>query len=625
MVRMSRFRRSSAFAALLLLIAACGFPLPAFAQTGLIRHPQPDGGSISIPANWVIAQLAAEAMVSEDGEIVQELVSARGFYAGTPVVLRSWRLSPAGSATLLVQGMQEDLKTQGMQLRDLPAPTLTPPVGMRTKVDRFSYPMGPSAMETLIVVCENDAVGHVLMISAGSDTELEFGPIRRSILDSWKPSKAIEDGSSMGRPKPMRTTARFLTGEQVVIDDGWQAIGQDMEVKNLTAGTRTLEHRRLLSMRRYSDPPSPTEILLLNRLKGTSRTDEAESMVTAEIQTIAQNFGGQARTSRSVVDPMVLEMSSQPLPNGLCAIARMEQRGGMTVYVLGFVADPTEGMTSARRLLGSFAGTEPVQTQPAPIQPTSPRQIDPADAQRLKERTDKYLLRQRIQSPAPPRGFSLPSFADHLGGVVGIGVIFALPALVAGVFSKRLAAWLLAFMVFVPGYFASYGSIDDALKWIDAQDAVSDDGPPPATMSHFEMMTRSSVGSWVFSLDTLGERIFAENSDPLSVLACRCARGDRGWTLIALGAIGVGSFFALIGPLLVRFMWIGQPFAHRRYAYLMGLAWLLFGVTMLSSLGSSSIPHRALVIGATLMTVLLLPRAKTAAAVGTSPPVQPPA
>jgi len=609
---------------LLVLIAAVALPIPAVAQSDLVRHAQPDGGSVSIPADWVIAQLAAEAMEGEEGARVQELISARGFYSATPVVMRSWRLSPAGSATLLVQGVKDELHSKGMQLQGLPPPAFTPPPGMRAKVDHFGYPMGSGTMLNLVVICEGGTVGTVLMLSWGSPIDAEFAPIRRQILDSWNPSRVFRETGSLARPQPMRTTVRFLTGEQVVIDDGWQAIGQDMEVKNLTAGTRTLEHRRLLSMRRYSDPPSPTEILLLNRLNGTSRTDEAESMVTAEIQTIAQNFGGQARTSRSVVDPMVLEISSQPLPNGLCAIARMEQRGGMTVYVLGFVADPTEGMTSARRLLGSFAGTEPVQTQPAPIQPTSPRQIDPADTQWLKERTDKYLLRQRIQTPAPPRGFSLPSFASHLGGVVGIGVIFALPALVAGVFSKRLAAWLLAFMVFVPGFFASYGAIHPALDRIEAQDAASDEEPPQAALSRFAMVTRSNFGSWVFSLDTLGEQIFAENSDPLSVLACRCARGDRGWTITALGALAVGSVLALIGPLVVRFAWIRQPFAHRRHAYLMGLTWLLFGVAMLSSLGSSSLPHRALVIGATLMTVLLLPHRKTAASGAAAPPVAPP-
>lgn len=609
---------------LLVLIAAVALPIPAVAQSDLVRHAQPDGGSVSIPADWVIAQLAAEAMEGEEGARVQELISARGFYSATPVVMRSWRLSPAGSATLLVQGVKDELHSKGMQLQGLPPPAFTPPPGMRAKVDHFGYTMGSGTMLNLVVICEGRSVGTVLMLSWGSPIDAEFAPIRRQILEAWIPSKVFRETGSIARPEPMRTTVRFQTGEQAVVDDRWQVLGQDLEVKNLTVGATTMEHRRLLSLRRYFDPPFPTEILLLNRLGGSSGTGEAESMVAAEIQEVARTFGGQAQMSRRVVDRTVLELSSQQLPNGLHAVARLEQRGRMTLYTLGFVADPIEGMACARRLLASFSSSTPRQVAPQPPQASIAPKVDMATEADSRGTANNPPIARSAQSSAPPRGFSLRAFSEHLGQALGMGMFFALPALLAGIWSKQRAGWVLAFMVLVPGFFMSYGSIPTALNRIDAQDALSAEGPPEAG-KRLEIMTRSNFGSWIFSLDTLGEQIFAENHDPLSVLACRCARGDRGLTLAALGALAVGSTFALLGPLIIRFVWIGRTFAQRRYAYLLGLAWFIFGVAMLSSLGSSSLPHRALVIGATLMTVLLLPGSKTAAMVGPSPPTEPPA
>ena len=573
-------------------------------------HPQPDGGSIELSADWVIAKLADAALDGEDGAVIQELISARRRFAGKPAVLRAWRTSPPEIASSMSSGIRDQMQSDGIDVKTLAAPQFTPPPGMRAQCELVSYRFGTEEMRSLTITCVNSRVGHLLALTWSASSDSAVAPVRSALLKAWVPSGALNSRAGIPLQLPQRKAVRFSSGEQATVAEGWQVVASDLTPDEALRSANSPDARMLLSLRRFDAPPAPTAIMLLSRLEGGSiGLRDAVRFVTTDIEAIAGPFGLRVKIEEHAVDATTVELTGGPLPQDLYATARVERRDGVFLLATAYTRDPTDGMSCVRNLLASVppmhpSATAPSRTAIAPLRDAQPRDIE--------SRYETTASRER--------GLDIVEFAQQLGGTTGIGIFMALPALIAGIWSRRAAAIALACSALLLGWAISAGNARYPGGDIRERQGPNDSTDNGAQFRPAAIDDLHSVQRWNFVLDTLGETALTDNGDDLDTIAFQFALGNDGDGRSVLAALAVGSVFALAGPLLIRFAWLAAPCRKRRGAYLAGLAWLLIGVGLLSSLGSTSEPHRALVLGSTLMTVLLLPASRKQSSQDSSEP-----
>jgi hypothetical protein len=575
----------------LLMLAFASLALAQAAQDALtpLRYPQPDGGGISLPAHWVVGELAAPAIETEDGGLFQRLVSARGAYEGTIVVLRVWRMTPASAADELARSIQEMAAAQGLAPVDLPPPRFDAPIGFRGANRMFECAIAGNRTRSRVIACSNEHVSYALSLSWDASAEPAAEADLRAILASWTLSSQLLSRDAIPLAIEAPRTVRFTSGGEASVPPGWQLVAQELASGRVQLGAVAVGIQKLLSLRRYPASPSPTELLVLQRLGGTQvDVASAEQVSRQELSDFAGTDNRDVLLNRYETSQSAIELMSSRLRNGLHMCVRCESLGGVVYTATAWTADPVDGMGSARALLASVRGV--------PITSIAP------------DRTE-----QPISEPPGPSSvlplFKLPSsgprIGRELGGATGAFVIFSLPALIGCLWSRRRAWFAFAFTTFVLGWFMALSATVDAASQIQRERSwmYGRDAPEAQVFAQLN----EGVDVYTFIAESFGETILPSNTDSLSVITCRLALKEPGAGQRWLLAIAVGLLFAIVGPMLLRFAVIKKPLSCRRYALLAGLGWLCFGLVVLLSLGSSSFPHRALVIGSTLLTLLLLP------------------
>lgn len=569
----------------------------AAGRSDLVRHAQPDGGSISLTDDWVIASLASEAMVGDNGIVHQELVNARTRRDTLPVVLRAWRMSPPSFADDVIEQSTSALEARQVTVRQLPSPLFSPPKGFLTTSRLNAYTLGGD-FHTLFLTSSTETMAHVVMVTWPASVNDEFVPEIVRILENWVPSRKILDGAAMSAPITKPAVIALGSGMAVETPAGWQVVSTESTSGGFKSNGRSVAVEKILNLRRYSGGTASTEIMILLKFEASGVVvGDAARFIEDDLKAIGRALAADVRVEQRTVGGDNIELSGSRLPNGLSGSARVELRGNRVFAVLCLANDPNEGMAFARQVLGSLFSDTATRSRAALANADAfPSDGEPWDAQP----DDREL------SAAAKR-----SLSARIGSVLGAGLLIALPTLVAGLFSKRAAAIaviagvLLVVLIAVGGAgLAVFGARDNS----GAAQASAPSGNEPLTARTFGSTTALSI---VLSLTS--ETGIPPTERRIPELAHAIVRGESGSLQAGLGAFTLGAVFSLIGPLVVRFGVRRRPCEKRRWAYLAAFVWISLGLVILHALRSSSTPHLALIMGSLLMLVLLLPGPREAA------------
>jgi hypothetical protein len=573
-----------------------------------VSYAQPDQGLIRLPPHWVVSQLAGEAIRDDEGGLNQDLISARGYYGDAPVVLRSWRFTQASAASIALGSVLDNLRAGGIEFRSSRFSEFTKPPSMESRGSLLSYSIGGQSFETIIIECANASVHHLLMLTVPAASTLGFSNDRPLFFSHWKPSIAFTSVDAIPRPQPVTREVSLKSGERATVSQGWQVVASDLPPVRLGTATDSPTATKLLSLRRIHEGSSPTEILLLSRIDAPMLSiEQVAGMLTADAQAVATSFGKNTRIASTTIDADTHEFTSGLLPNDLFAAGRIERRGSDFYSAVCYATTVAEAIGSTRALLSSLE--RPAATSPAaPIRTEAFAAADlPLASSGAQTSNHQPPPRFMFQQRPPQRGLDLVRFAENLGGAIGIAPFFAFPALLFGVWNRRRALVVLLGSALLLGWAISSTAAELAMQRLHEHDLALNHGvtEPPSPFPAASLV--HSAEKWAFVLDTLGETALPSSDDSLSTLACRLVHGEPNTVSSAAGALLVGGLATIGGPLLLRYQVLGRPLKRKRWAYLAGLCWLLAGMMLLTWLGTSSNPHRALVLGSTFLVLLLLP------------------
>ncbi len=564
-------------------------------QSVLVRHAQPDDGSITLAKDWVVASAAEDAAENTDGLVFQQLMSARVRRNGLPVVFRSWRLSSPEAGELLVQDTIDSIGAQGVVVRQLTPPPFRIPQGMRTKSRLVSYDMG-GEFRAMFVTSSNDAVSHVIGITWAAAVDRDFAPELKQILESWVPSKRLVTRTGLARPELKPQTVTLASGDQVTTPTGWQVVSKEPDSGSFNSGGRSINVARILNLRRYPAGGGSTEILLLQKYEGVGLTlDDAAAVLDADIRATARFARASVQVQRRQLSSQVLELTAATLPDGVAPYARIERRGGALFAALCYASDRDQGIAAAKQLLSSLIVADTSEAAVADPVPAPAADPAPAPAARPASRSVARVISENAVSSLPTR----------MGAVMGVGLVVAVPVLIAGMFGRRAAAVVLSlsalFVVFVGyggGMMAMFEHYFEREKLAELAGAEK----RPLTSSELSWGAAITIVMTLF-----GETGVPQTDATIPELACAMLSGSGGAAKAGAGTIALGGMLSLIGPLLIRLAVQRRPFERRRTAYFASTAWFWVGLLALHALGSSSAPHYALMLGSLLLLVLMLP------------------
>jgi hypothetical protein len=189
--------------------------------------------------------------------------------------------------------------------------------------------------------------------------------------------------------------------------------------------------------------------------------------------------------------------------------------------------------------------------------------------------------------------------------VTGVGIIIAVPVLIAGLFGRRAAAVLLSLSALIV-VLIGYGGGNSAMyeHYLEREKLAELAGAEKRPLTNAQL----SWGAATTIVMTLfGETGVPHTDSTIPQLACAMLGGSGSAAKAGAGTIALGGMLSLIGPLLIRLAVQRRPFERRRTAYFASTAWFWVGLLALHALGSSSAPHYALMLGSLLLLVLMLP------------------
>ncbi len=559
------------FTLAVLLTTAAG----AHAQLGWQTYPQPDGGSIELPADWIVLRLADPVTVESPTFRKQLLLSARGVYEGIPIVLNVIRTSPSPSSPdLRARALLQGRLVRMTESRWMASPSGATPPGMKSASAYAAFRSGSDWSHMLCVVAAGAEADYNLFLTSPDSLEGRVAPIRAALLQRWRPSQEFRDTSAISLPAREPTTVRFESGGRASLPANWFVLETDAESEDYDAdfladGSR-LNVQQLLNAQRFDVGASMGDVVHLFRAKVASEGGELVWIDRRMFNLIANELIARHQGS----------WPGDPGP---------DLRDRSISEAVGVVLSPTEmGMHGA--ILVWRAGDECLlgfsTSQSADGAVENLRELRLAYSPRYVEQARRDL-EQRATAERIGRGF---------GAALLSLVVFGIPAIVGSFFGLRWAVAGLLLPFLCCGSLQSYGT-NAIASWGSASSQRELSSP-------HEVLMASALA---LPLETFGESIPVITRSTMSELAWRATGGEGHAWLVMGSVIGLGAAIWLAVPLLARFVLLRRRLRSRFGALAVGLAWWFVVVLGLVVLSSANEGHRVGAMGAAVMTMLLMP------------------
>jgi hypothetical protein len=551
----------------------------ARAQFGWHRYPQPDGGSIDLPSDWIVLRLADPVTTESSTNRRQSLVSARGVYDGMPIALNVVRMSRgATSPDARARSVLQGYLARADESHWMVSPSGGVPAGLDSDSAFAAFRSGSKWSHALCVVAAGEEAEYHLFLSSRKSLEGRVAPIRAAVLRRWRPSQAFREEAGIPLPAAAPSTVRFESGGGATLPANWfvtdtDAASEDYESNFLAVGSQ-LRVQRILNALRFAAGASSGDVVQLFRATVVSQSGEPvwvdrrmfNLMASELIATHRASWGG--HPGAAVVDQTTTELVEVTLgPSSL------GQHGALVAWRAG--DECLLGFSASRSAESALENLHELR------EAYSPKHFE-------QSRRDSEQ-RAEVNRIAREFGAALVSLS-----------IFGVPAIIGAFFSWRWALVGFILPLMCCGLLSSYG-LNATSAWQSAS------GP-----REFESPQRVLLASAVaLPLETFGESIPLITRSTMSELAWRATGGEgRAWFVMG-SVIGLGAAVWLAVPLLVRFLLIRRRLRSRPAALAVGLAWWGAAVFVFAALSSANEGHRASALGAVVLTTLLVPAGAT--------------
>ena len=547
----------------------------AYAQFGWKQYPQPDGGSIEVPADWIVLRVADPVTMESPAFRKQLLLSARGVYEGIPIVLNVIRTSPSPSSPDVRARALLQSHLNGMsESRWMASPSGATPPGMKSASAFAAFRTGSDWSHMLCVVAAGAEADYHLFLTSRESLEGRVAPIRAALLQRWRPSQEFRDTSAIALQAREPTIVRFEAGGRASLPANWFVLETNAEREDyetdFLAGRSQLSVQQLLNARRFDAGASMGDVVHLFRAEVTSAGGESVWIDRKMFNLIANEL-------------IARHQGSWPGDSG----PELQDRSNSGA--VGVILSPTEtGMHGA--IVVWRTGDECL------LGFSTSRSADGA-AENLRELRQAYLPRHVEQAR---RDSEQRATAERIGRGFGAALvsllIFGIPAIVGSFFGLRWAVAGLLLPFLCCGSLQSYGT-NALATWGSASSQRELSSPS-------EVLTASALA---LPLETFGESIPVITRSTMSELAWRATGGEGHAWLVMGSVISFGAAVWLAVPLLARFVLLRRRLRSRFGALAVGLAWWFVVVLGLVVLSSANEGHRACAMGAAVMTMLLMP------------------
>ena len=480
-------------------------------------------------------------------------------------------LAPTVRASALLQS-QLDRMTES---RWMASPIGATPPGMESAAAFAAFRSGTDWNHMLCVVVAGAEADYQLFLTSRESLEGCIAPIRAALLQRWRPSQEFRETAAISLPARQPTTVRFESGGEVSIAANWFVIETDTESgdykADFLADESSMNVQQILDARRFDVGASSGDVVHLLRAKVVSQSGERVWIDSRMFNSIANELIAMHRGSWEVVpDPQFSDLRMSDVVEVVLGATRSGVHGAIVVWRSG--DECLLGFSKSRSAERAVENLRELR------QAYSPRHLE-----HFRRSSERWAV------------------ADHMGRGFGSAlaslILFGVPAIVGAFFGRRWAVAGLILPFLCCGSLQSYGT-NSLSEWRSASNPFELGSPQAVLMA----------SALALPLGTFGESIPVVTRSTMSELAWRATNGEgRAW-LVMCTVIGLGAVIWLVGPLLVRFVFIRRRLRSRFGALAIGLVWWFAAVFILVALSSPNEGHRVTALGAAVMTLLLVPR-----------------